>query len=237
MRKQVAVIGLGRFGSRIATTLHDAGHDVLAIDLDEKRVQEMAAHVTHAVQADATRESVLTELGLPNFEAAVVAMGSAFESSVLCTILLRKIGVTYVIARADHDLHGSILERIGANRVVYPEQEMGARVAHEVVLRAVRDYMPLGVGQGISSLMSPKYLVGHTLGELGFGPSGKADVSVLLIQRGGEFSVNPSMEERVMVGDLLILLGRDDSLGQLLADARSKTPETNGEPSGPPDLA
>ena len=231
MRKQIAVLGLGRFGSRVATTLHDAGHDVLAIDMDEKRVQEMAARVTHAVQADATSESVLTELGLSDFEVAVVAMGSAIESSVLCTILLRKIGVTYVIARADHDLHGSILERIGANRVVYPEQEMGERVAHEVVLRAVKDYMPLGVGHGISSLMSPKYLVGYTLGDLGFGPSGKADISVLLIQRGEEYVVSPSMDEKVVVGDVLILLGRDDSLGQLLADVRKQSPDTNGEPS------
>ena len=231
MKKQVAVLGLGRFGSRVATTLHDAGHDVLAIDMDEKRVQEMAARVTHAVQADATSESVLTELGLSDFEVAVVAMGAAIESSVLCTILLRKIGVTYVIARADHDLHGSILERIGANRVVYPEQEMGERVAHEVVLRAVKDYMPLGVGHGISSLMSPKYLVGCTLGALGFGPSGKADISVLLIQRGEEYVVSPSMDEKVVVGDVLILLGRDDSLGQLLADVRKQSPDTNGEPS------
>ena len=231
MRKQVAVLGLGRFGSRVATTLHDAGHDVLAIDMDEKRVQEMAAHVTHAVQADATSESVLTELGLPDFEVAVVAMGSAIESSVLCTILLRKIGVTYVIARADHDLHGSILERIGANRVVYPEQEMGERVAHEVVLRVVKDYMPLGVGQGISSLMSPKYLVGHTLGDLGFGPSGKANIAVLLIQRGEEFVVSPSMSEKVVVGDVLILMGQDDSLGQLLSDARKQAPEASDEPS------
>jgi len=231
LRKQVAVLGLGRFGSRVATTLHDAGHDVLAIDMDEKRVQEMAAHVTHAVQADATSESVLTELGLPDFEVAVVAMGSAIESSVLCTILLRKIGVTYVIARADHDLHGSILERIGANRVVYPEQEMGERVAHEVVLRVVKDYMPLGVGQGISSLMSPKYLVGHTLGDLGFGPSGKANIAVLLIQRGEEFVVSPCMSEKVVVGDVLILMGQDDSLGQLLSDARKQAPEASDEPS------
>ena len=231
MRKQVAVLGLGRFGSRVATTLHDAGHDVLAIDMDEKRVQEMAAHVTHAVQADATSESVLTELGLSDFEVAVVAMGSAIESSVLCTILLRKIGVTYVIARADHDLHGSILERIGANRVVYPEQEMGERVAHEVVLRVVKDYMPLGVGQGISSLNSPKYLVGQTLGDLGFGPSGKADIAVLLIQRGEEFVVSPSMNEKVAVGDVLILMGQDDSLGQLLSDARKQAPEASDEPS------
>jgi trk system potassium uptake protein TrkA len=93
-------------------------------------VQEIAGTAAHAVQADATSEAVLTELGLDQFAVAVVAMGADIESSVLCTILLRKIGVTYIIARADHDLHGRILERIGANRVVYPEYEMGVNVAH-----------------------------------------------------------------------------------------------------------
>ena len=113
MKKQIAVIGLGRFGASLVRTLHGAGHEVLAIDRDERRVQDIATDATHAVQADATSEAILTELGLKNFQVAVVAMGSDIESSVLCTILLRKIGVTYIIARADHDLHGKILERIG----------------------------------------------------------------------------------------------------------------------------
>ena len=227
MKKQIAVIGLGRFGASLVATLYEAGHEVLAIDKDEKRVQEIAPRCTHAVQADATSESVLAELGLKNFEVAVVAMGADIESSVLCTILLRKLGVNYVVARADHDLHGRILERIGANRVVYPEYEMGGNVAHSVMLREVQDYMPLGTGFGISRLSSPKYLVGRTLKELGFGSSGKSPIAVLVVQRGDELLFAPSREEKVQVGDVLILCGGDDRLEALLNDARKRYPEEN----------
>ena len=229
MRKQVAVIGLGRFGTSVALTLHDAGNEVLAIDIDEKRVQAISSKITHAVQADATDEAVLTELGIGEFQTVVVAMGSAIESSVLCTILLRKLGVPYVIARADHDLHGSILERIGANRVVYPEHEMGRRVAHGVELPGVQDYMPLVKGYGISKLMAHKYLVGSTLVQLGFGPSGKAEIAVLLIQRGEDVLIAPDMGEKVEVGDVLILSGRDDALERQLSEVRKQHPEGDGE--------
>jgi len=231
LKKQVAVIGLGRFGASLVTTLYDAGHEVLAIDNDEKRVQEIASTATHAVQADGTNEAVLTELGIGEFQTVVVAMGAAIESSVLCTILLRKLGVPYVIARADHDLHGSILERIGANRVVYPEHEMGRRVAHGVELPGVQDYMPLIKGYGMSKLMAHKYLVGSTLGELGFGPSGKAEIAVLLVQRGDDMLVAPDMGEKVQVGDVLILSGGDDALEHLLEKVRKQHPERNGETS------
>lgn len=229
MRKQVAVIGLGRFGTSVALTLHDAGHEVLAIDKDENCVQAISSRVTHAVQADGTNEAVLTELGIGEFQTAVVAMGSAIESSVLCTILLRKLGVAYVIARADHDLHGSILERIGANRVVYPEHEMGRRVAHGVELPGVQDYMPLAKGYGISKLMAHKYLVGSTLVQLGFGPSGKAEIAVLLIQRGEDVLIAPDMGEKVEVGDVLVLSGRDDALERQLSEVRKQHPEGDGE--------
>jgi len=229
MRKQVAVIGLGRFGTSVALTLHDAGNEVLAIDIDEKRVQAISSKITHAVQADATDEAVLTELGIGEFQTVVVAMGSAIESSVLCTILLRKLGVPYVIARADHDLHGSILERIGANRVVYPEHEMGRRVAHGVELPGVQDYMPLAKGYGISKLMAHKYLIGSTLGELGFGPSGKAEIAVLLVQRGEDVLIAPDMGEKVEVGDELVLSGRDDALERQLSEVRKQHPEGDGE--------
>jgi trk system potassium uptake protein len=229
MKKQVAVIGLGRFGMSLVRTLHGAGHEVLAIDRDERRVQEVADSSTHAVQADATTEAVLNELGLKNFEVAVVAMGADIESSVLCTILLRKLGVTYIIARADHDLHGKILERIGANRVVYPEHEMGINVAHTVMLREVDDYMPLDTDYGISRLNSPKYLVGCSLKDLGFGPSGKSEVAMLVVKRGDETIVAPSMSEVVQVGDVLVPYGRDDQLEVLLNEARRRYTNENGE--------
>src|SRR4030042_4708372 len=107
MKRQVAVIGLGRFGSSLAKTLFSMGHDVLAVDTDEKLVQNIAPHVTHAVQADATDEVVLKELGVPSVNVGIVSMGSAIQSSVLCRILLKKVGVGYVIARADDELHGT----------------------------------------------------------------------------------------------------------------------------------
>jgi len=229
MKKQVAVIGLGRFGFSLAQTLHEAGHEVLAIDKNEARVQEIASFVTHAVQADATSEAVLAELGLKDFDVAMVAMGSAIESSVLCTILLRNLGVKYVVARADHDLHASILRKIGANWVVMPEREKGVDVAHVIALREVRDYMWLNESNGISRLMSPKYIVGRTLAELGFGPGGESAIAVLVLEREGSLTISPSMDETVLVGDGLVLCGNDEELEKLLDKARKDYPEDNGE--------
>ena len=131
MKKQIVVIGLGQFGVSLAATLADIGHDVLALDRSEKEVQSVASQVTHAVQADTTSEAVLKELGVGNFDIGVVGIGARIENSILTTILLKKLGVPYVIARADSELHGSVLEKVGADRVVYAESEMGVRVARE----------------------------------------------------------------------------------------------------------
>ncbi len=142
--------------------------------------------------------------------------------------MLRKIGVKYIIARADHELHGSILDRIGANRVVYPEREMGGNVAHSVMLREVDDYMPLNTNYGISKLHVPKYLVGRTLAELGLGPSGKSKIAVLLVQRGDQILFTPAMQEKVQVSDVLVLCGGDEQLEELLGAAKKRYPEETG---------
>jgi len=226
MRKQIAVIGLGRFGISLATTLSSIGHDVLALDKDEKRVQDIASQITRAIQADATNEGILEELAIGNFEIAIVAIGSAIESSVLSTILLKKLGVSYVIARANSDLHGRILQKIGADTVVYPEREMGIEVAEVVTLSGVSDYMSVALGYGIVKLMAPPYLVGEKLSELGCGPKGKWEVGVLLIQRKDEVIVNPGQREVVEPDDVLILAGKHDSLEKLLTEAKkNKTKE------------
>lgn len=226
MKKQIIIIGLGRFGISLATTLSGIGHDVLALDRDEKKVQDIAPQITHAVQADATNETILNELGIGNFDIAIVAMGSAIESSVLSTILLKKLGVPYVIARANSDLHGSILEKIGADVVVYPERETGTRVAQAVTLSDVSDYMSVAKGYGVAKLKAPQHLVGEKLSELGFGPKGKWEVVVLLIQREKEIIVNPGQREVIKTDDILILAGSDDKLERLLAEAKKvKTEE------------
>lgn len=227
MKKQIVVVGLGRFGISIARTLYAIGHDVLAIDTEEKIVQSVSSEITHAIQADATNETVLRELGIGNFDIAIVSIGSAVEASVLSTILLKKLGVPYVIARADNELHGSILEKIGADKVVYPEQEMGARVAQVVTLTEVSYYMPLVPGYGVARMEAPSYLVGEKLTDIGFGPKGKWEVAVVLIQREKEIIVTPGQQEIVREGDILVVAGNNDNLEKLLQVAKKTSDEEN----------
>ncbi|MBN2238390.1 MAG: TrkA family potassium uptake protein [Dehalococcoidales bacterium] len=226
MKKQVAVIGLGRFGISLATTLASEGHDVLAIDKDETKVQNIASQLTHAVQADSVNENILRELGIDNFDIAVVAIGSAIESSVLTTILCKKLGVKYIIARANDELHGSILEKIGADSVVYAEQQMGSRIAHGITLTDVWDYMNVTPSYGIIQYRVPLYLDGETITSLELGQSGKWEVAALLIQRENEVIVTPDRTQTVKAGDILIMSGNDDKLEKILEYFRAKRPET-----------
>jgi trk system potassium uptake protein TrkA len=225
MKKQIVVIGLGQFGTSLATTLACLGHDVLALDRNEKEVQNVASQVTHAVQVDATNEALLKELGVGNFDIAIVGIGSRIESSVLATILVKKLGVPYVIARADSELHGSILEKIGADRVVYPECEMGVRVAQGVTLPDVSDYMLLIPGYGVSKLATPLYFVGRKLNELGFVREGKWEIAVFLIVRGDEVIVSPRQNEFIKSDDILVVAGSHDILEKLLAEAKKNKEE------------
>jgi trk system potassium uptake protein TrkA len=212
MKKQIVVIGLGRFGVSLAANASLMGHEVLALDTDEQKVQNASGKATHTVQADATNEAVLMELGIGNFEIAIVAIGTSVQNSVLATILLKKLGVPYVIARASSALHGEILDRIGANRVVYPENQMGEKVAHEATLGAVSDYMKVVTGYGVTRVDARPDFVGRTLSELGIGPKGKLGIATLLIQRGKDVIISPDVRETVKKDDILIVAGNDDKL-------------------------
>jgi trk system potassium uptake protein TrkA len=222
MKKQIAVFGLGRFGMSLATTLASEGHEVLAIDKDETKIQNVASLLTHAVQADAINETVLNELAIANFDIAIVAIGSAIESSVLITILLKKLGVDYVIARANDELHGSILEKIGADHVVYAEREMGIRVAHGILLTEVSDYMTITPIYGIVKYKVAPHLAGESLDSLEIGRTGKWEVAALLIQRENEVIVTPDKAEVLQADDIMILSGSDDKLVKMLTDFRER---------------
>ncbi len=225
MKKQIVVIGLGQFGGNMAIALASLGHDVLAIDRSEKEVQQVSANVTHAAQADATSEGVLKDLGVGNFDIGIVGIGGRVESSILATILLKKLGVPHVIARADSDLHGSILEKIGADRVVFPERECGIRVAEGITLPDVSDYMVLTPAYGVSRLTAPPYFVGRSLSELEFGQEGQWKVAVLLILRGDEVIITPGGGEVVKAGDALVVAGGHDDLEKLLLEAQKNNEE------------
>ena len=230
MNKQVCVIGMGRFGSTVAHELYQGGHDVLAIDLDEAKIQEQLGKVTYAVRADATSESVLIELDIPDYDVAIVALGSDnIQASVGITVLLKSLGVSMVIARAASELHGETLERIGADRILYPEAENARRVARVEFSREVLDYMPILADYGISKIRTPEGMFHHTLEEAELSGSGdRHDISVLAIRRGRISLLHPARDEILLPGDVLILAGTTEQLSKLpetakkLADARSR---------------
>jgi trk system potassium uptake protein TrkA len=219
-RKQhVAVIGLGRFGSAVARELTRLGHTVLGIDRDEKLVAALAEEVTHVVQTDATSGEALRDLGLAEYDAAIVAISGNLEASILITVLLKRLGVKRILAKAANDLHGSILEQVGATRVVYPELETGLRVAHSFNAPGVRDYLDVAPGYGIARMRVPSEWAGKPLAEVDIRRT--CGVTPLALHRQGVVTLNPHASEVLRAGDELIVAGLDEDLERLPgADAR-----------------
>ena len=212
MKRQILVVGLGRFGVSVAETLSAVGYEVLAIDKDEQNVQAVSSNIAHAMQADATNEAVLREIGARNFDIAVVAIGSNIESSVLATILLKKIDVPHVIARSNNMLHGEILERIGAEVVVSPENDMGRQLAHRITLPRISGYLHLTSNYGIAEFRIPDGVPVKTISEYGLGQMEKLKIAVLLIKREKEIVVTPANSEAIKPEDVIIISGKDEDL-------------------------
>lgn len=203
--KQFAVIGLGRFGTSVATTLHQMGYEVLAIDSDDERVQEFSNEVTHVVQADTTDETTLAALGIRNFDVVIVAIGQDVQANILTTLQLKEIGVPYIVSKASSKLHGKMLEKIGADRVIYPERDMGQRVAHNLVSSSVLDYIELSPNLNIMEVSVPQTVVGKTLAETNL--RAKYGINVVAIKRGDEIIIPPQPSEKIMVQDVLVVVG------------------------------
>ena len=212
MKPSVLVVGLGRFGTAAALELMALGHEVLALDRDEAAVNDIAPEVTHAAQLDATDEAALRSVGAGDFEFAIVAISSATDASIFATMVLKTLGVRQVVAKAATSLHGAILERVGADRVVYPEQEAGERVAHSLSIPGVIEYFDLAPRFGIIKIHPPQRWVGRALKELDLG---RLQVSPVALRRGNEVTVNPHRDTVLQADDELVLLGRDEYLEQI----------------------
>jgi trk system potassium uptake protein TrkA len=211
--EQVMVIGLGRFGSAVALELERLGHEVLAIDNSEELVNEIAPDVTHALQLDAADEDALRSAGAADFATAIVAISSDAEPSIFATMVLKRLGVRTVIAKAGSLLHGEILARVGADRVVFPERETGLRLAHSFSVPNVLDYLDIAPNFGIEKIRPPASFIGRSLGELDL--VGRLGLTPIALRRGEQVFVNPARDERLADGDELILIGRDGKLEQL----------------------
>lgn len=213
MKKQIAVIGLGRFGASLAKTLARMGHEVLAIDTNEDKVEELADVVTHAVQANALDEAALVSLGMRNFDVVVVAIGQDIQSNILVTVMLKEMGVKGVVAKASTELQGKVLRKIGADVVVFPERDMGERVARWLVSSNVIDQIDLSPDFSLFELAAPKKYIGKTMQESGL--RAKYGITVLAIRRDNDFIFSPGAQEKIEEEDVLIFIGRNDKMKAL----------------------
>ncbi len=204
-RKPVLVIGLGRFGGAVARTLERMGHEVLAVDCDADLVQEFAPDLTKVVEADATDETVLERLGARDFDAAVVAIGTDIEASVLAVLALSDLGLTNIWAKATNGKHARILERTGATHVVFPEQRMGERVAHLLNERLL-DFISFGDEFAIARLAAPEPIVGLPL--VTSECRKKYEVTVVGVKRKGEDFIHAVPDTIIFPDDELVVSGR-----------------------------
>lgn len=227
MKRQLfGVIGLGRFGTAISTTLAELGHDVIGVDSSDDRVRQLADVIPQAVQLDATDAKALRAAGIADVDVAVVSIGENIESSLLAVMLLHELGVRTVVAKAVTPLHGRILERLGVARVVFPERDMAIRLAHSLVMPNVLDYVELSRDFSFVELPAPLAFVDHTLRQLELRP--KYGLTLIAIKRrapdGGEVTnVAPSAEEVIRRDDILVLLGSNARLADFsrIADTGS----------------
>lgn len=213
MNKQFAVIGMGRFGSSVATTLYNLGFEVLAIDSSEQRTQEVVSTVTHAVTADCTDEEALNALGISNFDVVVVAIGQDIQASILTTLILKELGVPTLIVKAQSELHGKVLGKIGADKVVFPERDMGLRVAHHLISPNILEHIELSSDYSIVEMKVPSSIVGKSLKQLDIRV--KYNCNVLAVKRDGEMNITPRPDESLRADDVLVIVGRNEQLTRL----------------------
>lgn len=203
--KQFVVFGIGRFGASLCKTLCDVGHEVLAVDGREDAISDIAPFVTQAIQMDATDEDALKKIGLRNFDAAVVSIGDNVRDSILVSLLCKEAGIKYVISKATDELHAKVLRKVGVDRVVFPERDMGVRVAKSLISPNVLDLIDLTDEYSIESIRVPSSWKEKTVRELDV--RRKYSITVLLLQRGDEVIIEHLGDVKLQPTDVLMLLG------------------------------
>lgn len=214
-RKQFLVAGLGLFGTSVAVTLQGLGYDVYALDSDESIVQDLSMQLPYVVCGDASDKKTLQSLPLEDVDVAVVAIGNV-ERNMMATMLLKELGIKQVVSKAINSLHGAMLSKIGADKVVYAERDMGERVAHNLISAGVMDYIELSSEISVMSLAIPAEFVGKNLIEADL--RRRYDVNVVAIKRDGRTIVNPKAQEVFQPEDEIIVLGTHEGVKRMGVD-------------------
>lgn len=212
-RKQYVVIGSGKFGTSVAKTLYSLGNDVLVIDKDEALVQEISNSVTHAVQMDASDENALRTIGIRNFDVAIVAIGDNIQSSIMITLLLKELGINKVVAKANNEQHAKVLRKIGADRVVLPEKDMGIRVAHSIASSNILEYIELSDEYSILEMEVPQEWKNKSLIDLKL--RSKFRVNIMAIKNGKDINISPEPDRLFKERDIIVAIGSAENLNKL----------------------
>jgi len=210
VKKQFAIIGVGRFGSAVAKSLSKAGFEVLVVDKSESRIQELSGIVTHALQADCTDEDALRAIGIRNFDVVVVAIGEDIQSSILTTLILKEMGVHKLVVKASNDLHGNVLRKIGADKIIYPERDMGQRLAHQLISSNILDYIEFSSDYSIIETRASGNMLGRSLRQLDI--RAKYKCNVIAMKKGDQMVIPPHVDEPLNEFDVLVLLGKNEDL-------------------------
>ena len=212
--KQIAILGLGRVGRAVARTLVEMGHDVMGVDANEAVVEKMAPVLTNCVQADVMDEQTLLSLGVTNFDIVVVGIGNSdMQASIFTTLMLKEMGVEHVVCKVSSNKHARILLKLGADRVVYPERDMGMRFAHSIAQSDVLEFIELSEEYSMMEINAPKYLIGKSLKESDV--RSKYNINIVAIKRGKKIMVNPSPDAVLEQGDVLLAIGETKALTKL----------------------
>ena len=204
------VVGLGRFGTEAAKRLYELGCEVLALDNNNEFVQQISSDVTQAVVGDARDKEVLRALGAADFDCAIVAIGNSLSDSVLATMNLKELGVPYVVCKAHDEVHRQVLLKLGADKVVIPEQEQANRLARNLSSHNVLDYIELSDACGIIEVPAPTPWVGKSLKELNV--RAKLGVNIIAVKQGKQINVAPGADYEISLGDVMVVLGETSAL-------------------------
>ncbi len=216
--QEFAVIGLGRFGSAVALNLIERGYTVLGIDRDPTIVQNLADRITQIVALDSTNEDALRAVDITSFETVVVAIGTHFENNLMTTVTLKSMGVNRVVCKAVSERQQQILLRVGADQVVLPEHEAGARLAWRLAEPRVLDHLDLGSGFSVAELRVPSWLIGQSL--MVSGLRKRYGINVLAVKRGSQMIVSPSSDLVLARDDMILVIGADQAISSFCSQAR-----------------
>ncbi len=215
MKKTYIVIGLGKFGAAVASRLYELGNEVLAIDVNAENVQRIEQNVTYAVVADARDENVLRSLGVKNYDCAIVAIGTDLAASVITTLNLKQLQVPQVICKATDETQKRALEKIGADRVLIPEREIGVKLAQMITSSSILDFIELSSEYGIAEMPTPATWVGKTLRELNVRV--KYGVNIIALRTGERVDVSPAADVPLAQDAILVVVGSHEQLAKIKA--------------------